>query len=378
MNYLILGSGRMARGLVHFLRRRDPDASIRVVDVVSSRARALARWAGGPVTAGRLDLADRAAVRRALARADVAVSAAHYRFNPMLTAEAALTRTHLVDLGGNNDVVAKQLKLASRVARAGVTVVPDTGLAPGMTNLLALWAIQGMDRVASVRIRVGGVPLKPVPPFDYQLVFATEGLINEYVEDALVLRAGKVRSVPSLTDVETLRFPPPFGRMEAFNTSGGASTLIRTLKGRVKDLDYKTIRYPGHCEKMHALKHLGLMDDRAVRLGGQAVRPRALTGLLLERGLPSQGPDAVLVRVSAEGVRGGRRRKVRINLVDTMDRRTGLTAMMRCTAFPSACIAWMLGRGLIDAPGVHEQESVVPVGRFVREMRGAGLRIRRA
>jgi lysine 6-dehydrogenase len=378
MTYLVLGAGRMARGLVHFLCRRDPEATIRVVDVVTSRARALARRAGGSVSAGRLDLGDRGAVRRALARVDVALSAAHYRFNPMLTAEAARTRTHLVDLGGNNDVVARQLSLGPRVAAAGVTVVPDTGLAPGLTNLLAVWAIQDMERVESVRIRVGGVPLEPVPPFDYQLVFATEGLINEYVEDALVLRAGKVRSVPSLTDVESLRFPAPFGAMEAFNTSGGASTLIRTLGGRVRNLDYKTIRYPGHCERMHALKHLGFMDGRAVRVEGRPVRPRALTGLLLERGLPSEGPDAVLVRVTAEGRRRGRRKRVRINLVDSLDRGTGLTAMMRCTAFPSACIAWMLGRGIIDAPGVHEQESVVPVRRFVREMREAGLRIRRA
>ena len=378
MNYLILGSGRMARGLVHFLRRRDPSASIRVVDVVASRARALARSGGSRVTAGRLDLSDRAAVRRALSRADVAISAAHYRFNVMLTAEAARTHTHLVDLGGNNDVVAGQLELDGRVAAAGVTVVPDTGLAPGMTNLLALWAIRGMERVDEVRIRVGGVPLEPVPPLDYQLVFATEGLINEYVEDALVIRSGRVRTVPSLTDVESLRFPAPFGRMEAFNTSGGASTLIRTLKGRLRNLDYKTIRYPGHCARMHVLKHLGLMDGRAVRVGGADVSPRALTGLLLERALPSSGPDAVLVRVTASGVRRGRRRRVRVGLVDTLDRRTGLTAMMRCTAFPSACIAWMLGRRLIDSPGVHEQESVVPVGRFVREMREAGLAIRRS
>jgi lysine 6-dehydrogenase len=378
MNYLILGSGRMARGLVHFLEHRDPGASIRVVDVVASRARSLARLSGPRVTAGRLDLGDRAAVRGSLERADVAVSAAHYRFNPVLTAEAARTRTHLVDLGGNNDVVARQMQLDARVSRAGVTVVPDTGLAPGMTNLLALWAIQGMERVESVRIRVGGVPLRPEPPFDYQLVFATSGLINEYVEDALVLRGGKVRTVPSLTDVEALRFPPPFGRMEAFNTSGGASTLIRTLKGRVRNLDYKTIRYPGHCQRMHALKHLGLMDARPVRVDGTAVSPRALTGLLLERSLPSTGPDAVLVRVLAQGTRRGRHRRVRINLVDTHDPATGLTAMMRCTAFPSACIAWMLGRGIIDAPGVHEQESVVPVARFVREMRRAGLAIRRS
>lgn len=378
MHYLVLGSGRMARGLVHFLGDRDPGAHVRVVDVVSSRARDLAKRAGGNVSAGRLDLADRDAVRREMKRADVALSAAHYRFNAMLTAEAARSGTHMVDLGGNNDVVAKQIALGPKVARAGVTVVPDTGLAPGMTNLLALWAIEGMESVECVRIRVGGVPLRPEPPFDYQLVFATEGLVNEYVEDALVLRGGRLRSVESLTGIETLRFPPPFGTMEAFNTSGGASTLVRTLKGRVRNLDYKTVRYPGHCVRMHALKHLGFMDGRRVGVEGQAVRPRALTSVLLERSLPSEGPDAVLVRVTAEGRRGGRKRKVRVGLVDTLDRKTGLTAMMRCTAFPSACIAWMLGRGIITRPGVHEQESVVPVKRFVREMRRAGLAIKRS
>jgi lysine 6-dehydrogenase len=120
------------------------------------------------------------------------------------------------------------------------------------------------------------------------------------------------------------------------------------------------------------------MDGAKVKVEGVPVRPRALTGVLLERALPSEGPDAVLVRVTAVGRRSGRSRKVRIGLVDTLDRQTGLTAMMRTTAFPSACIAWMLGRGMIDRPGVHEQESVVPVGRFVREMRRAGLAIKRS
>jgi lysine 6-dehydrogenase len=367
----------MARGLVHFLVRRDPDAEIRAVDLVRANARALVRWAGRG-SAGRLDLGDRAALRAEMRRADVALSAAHYRFNDMLTAQAARTRTHLVDLGGNNDVVTRQLARSRAVARAGVTVVPDTGLAPGMTNILALWAIAGMDRVDCVRIRVGGVPLRPRPPLNYQLVFATEGLINEYVEDALVIRKGRVRSVPSLTDVETLRFGPPFGTMEAFNTSGGASTLIRTLRGRVHDLDYKTIRYPGHCARMHALKSLGMMDSRTLRVGEVRVSPRAVTGALLEKRLPSDGPDAVLVRVTATGLRRRRRRRVRVSLVDRFDRVTGLSAMMRTTAFPSACIAWMLGRGIIARPGVHEQERVVDPARFVREMRRAGLAIRRS
>lgn len=378
MQYLILGAGRMARGLVHFLVERDSSAKIKVVDVSPKRSRDLAkRFRTKRVTAGKLDLEDRKAVRRALKNVDVALSAAHYRFNDMLTDEAARTKTHLVDLGGNNDVVASQLKRNAAVAKKKVTVVPDTGLAPGLTSILAMQAIDGMDRVHRLRIRVGGVPLRPQPPLGYQLVFSTEGLLNEYVEDALVLRGGRKVKVASLTEVEPVRFPPPFGLMEAFHTSGGSSTLVKTLKGRVKELDYKTIRYAGHCVRMNVLKELGYMSNRPVKVGDDKVVPRDLTRKLLESSLPTEGEDAVLVLVTAEGVRDGSNKRVRMQLIDRADGASGLSAMMRCTAFPSACIAWMLAEGIIDKPGVHPQENVVPVKRFITEMRKAGLRIRR-
>ncbi len=377
MSYLVLGAGRMARGLVHYLKTHDQDARVKVVDVSAQRAKDLATWAGGSVMAGRLDLDDRAGVRRAFEDVTVAIGAVHYRYNVMLTEEAARARTHLVDLGGNNGVVARQLALGARVKKAGVTVVPDTGLAPGMASILAMAAIEGMDRVDHLRIRVGGVPLRPLPPLGYQLVFSTEGLINEYVEDAQVLEGGKLVNVPSLTDPEPVRFPPPFGMMEAFHTSGGASTLVHTLRGRVFDLDYRTVRYPGHCERMATLKELGFMDARPVKLGKVTVSPRELTGLLLERGLPDRGEDAVLVLVTADGRSGGRHRRVRIRLVDRFDRATGLFAMMRCTAFPSACIAHMLATGIITDRGVHPQELVVPIEMFIDRMRKAGLAIRK-
>jgi lysine 6-dehydrogenase len=259
-----------------------------------------------------------------------------------------------------------------------VVVIPDTGLAPGLTNILAHWAVEGWDKTSWVRIRVGGVPVHPEPPLGYQLVFSTEGLINEYVEDAQVMRRGRATTTSSLTEVEPVRFPPPFGLMEAFHTSGGASTLVTTLKGRVKDLDYKTIRYPGHCVRMAVLKDLGLFSDKPRKVGDARVRPRALTAKLLEARLPHEGEDAVLVLVRAEKAGGPQRRRVRIQLIDRFDEETGLTAMARCTAFPSACIAWMIGQGVIDVPGVHAQESVVPARKFIAEMRKAGLRIRRA
>ncbi len=394
--YLILGAGRMARGLIHYLASADDGAQFHLVDIRNDSIRALKKSISKPIrsrlTASVMDLAESAKIRGLMSRSDVALSAAHYRFNRTLTRMAIATQCHMVDLGGNVDTVKAQQQLHARARRNRVAVIPDCGLAPGMTNILALWAASRLDRIESIRIRVGGVPVRPSPPLNYMIVFAPEGLINEYIEDALAIRKGRVTRLPSLAEVESLRFPPPFGLMEAFNTSGGSSTLVETLKGSIRHLDYKTIRYPGHCRIMQGLKQLGLFSNRPVRVescrlspslrSGDPLNtvlrlsPREFAGILFENNLPQEGGDAVLVRVIARGTRKGRSSSVAVNLIDKMDRRTGLTAMMRCTAFPAACIAWMLAEGKITGYGVMPQEKAVPAGAFVRAMRRAGLDIR--
>src|SRR5688572_23441264 len=134
-----------------------------------------------------------------------------------------------------------------------------------------------------------------------------------------------------MTEVETLEFPEPFGRMEAFQTSGGTSTLPDTFLGRVKELDYKTIRYPGHCEKFKTMIDLGLCSSDVVAVDGVTVAPRRLLGELLVQNLPHDEPDVVLVRVEFAG--GGKR--LTYDIIDRHDPKTGLSAMMRTTAFPA-------------------------------------------
>lgn len=379
--YLLLGAGRMARGAVAYLGLADPGASVHLVDRDDGNIRrVLGRLPRGlkrsDVSFSILDVADRR-VRGLMRHATAALSGTHYRYNRTLTLAAADARCHMVDLGGNVAMVRSQLKLGARVRRAGVTVIPDCGLAPGMTNILALRAAAGFQRLDRITIRVGGVPLDPVPPLGYMLLFAPEGLFNEYVEDGLAIRGGRVVRTPSLADVEHLRFPEPFGLMEAFSTSGGSSTLVETFRGKVKELNYKTVRYPGHCAVMQGMKQAGLMSREPVAAdGGRPVVPREFAGALFEKHLAFRGGDAALVRVTVEGRRRGRRTRRVVSLVDRMDRRTGLTAMMRCTAFPAACIVKMLADGVITARGVHRQEKVVPAAAFVSAMRAAGLDIK--
>jgi len=263
-------------------------------------------------------------------------------------------------------------------------VVPDCGLAPGMVSILAADGVARLERTDSIRIRVGGLPRKPKPPLNYALVFSANGLINEYVEPCLVLRDGRLTWREPLADVEDLTFPRPFGKLEAFNTSGGSSTLPYTYRGRVKSLDYKTIRYPGHCAKVRLLFDLGLTSVKPVKLDGVSVVPRHLLIQRLEKVLPWEKDDVVLMRVEVEGKglrdtgieRSSGGRTITYELIDYADRRSGLTAMERTTGFSAAIVALMLGRGHVDCAGAFTGENCIPSAAYIGELRRRGLRLR--
>src|SRR5207245_3140252 len=130
-------------------------------------------------------------------------------------------RTNFCDLGGNNDVVAAELALHGQAEKQGVSIIPDCGLAPGMVAVLVAHGAARFEKLEQIHIRVGGLPQNPKPPLDYQLVFSVEGLINEYIEPARIVRNGLIATVESMTEMEEIEFPAPFGKLEAFQTSGG-------------------------------------------------------------------------------------------------------------------------------------------------------------
>jgi lysine 6-dehydrogenase len=254
-----------------------------------------------------------------------------------------------------------------------VNVIPDCGLAPGMVAVLVAHGAQQFEKLDEIHIRVGGLPQNPKPPLDYQLVFSVEGLINEYIEPARVIRDGKIVTVESMTEVESLEFPPPFGTMEAFQTSGGTSTLVDTFRGKVRELDYKTIRYVGHCEKFKTMIDLGLCSSEPLTVDGATVKPRRVLGDLLVRNLPHDEPDYVLVRVSFVG--DGKR--LTYDIIDSYDPDTGLSAMMRTTAFPASIVALMMARGQTTSKGALPQERCIPPGPFMEELAKRNIGVRR-
>jgi len=369
MKIAVIGSGLMGRAAVYDLARAEGVEKVGLYDFDDDLAGEIAQKYGNNVTeAAKIDAGDEDAVTRELKKYDACISAVTYRFNPGLTRAAIATNTHFFDLGGNNDVVAEQFAMSKLAENAGVLAIPDCGLAPGMVSVLAADGVSKLDRIRALKIRVGGLPQNPHPPLNYQMVFSSEGLINEYWEPVVILEKGQPKTVEPMSDIEELEFDG-IGKLEAFYTSGGTSTLPETFRGKIDFLDYKTIRYPGHCAIFRPMLEIGLASRHEVKVDGVMIRPRRVFKKVLEKNLSFNEPDLVLVRVTLEGDKEGKQKKIVYEIIDRQDERTGLTAMMRMTSFPVAIIAWMACSGKITKRGVVPQELAVDPGFFIEQLK---------
>jgi lysine 6-dehydrogenase len=376
MKILVLGAGRMGHGAAFDLVHNSPDvSSVTVADFDLKKAESVASLVGTTrIEARHADASNYEEMVSLFRGHDSTISCVNYWYNELLSRAAIETGSNFCDLGGNNYVVDKQLALDAEAKAAGINIVPDCGLAPGMVSILAMHGAARFDEIEEIHIRVGGLPQNPKPPLDYQLVFSVEGLINEYVEVARVIRDGKVTEVESMTEVESLTFAG-FPPLEAFQTSGGTSTLPDTFLGKIRELDYKTIRYAGHCDKFKTIIDLGLCSSDPLLVDFQEVTPRKVFGELLQKHLPADGPDYVLVRLEFVGKSDGHSKHMRYDIVDKQDERTGLSAMMRTTAFPASIIAQMMARGEVLERGATPQEKAIDPEKFVPELERRDIRI---
>ncbi|PYS45914.1 MAG: saccharopine dehydrogenase [Acidobacteria bacterium] len=379
MKILVLGAGRMGLGAAYDLAHSADVEAVTLADLDIERARAVVETIkSDKLTPAHIDVTNSPQVIELMRGHDAAISCVVYHHNLRLARAAIEARTNFCDLGGNNGVVADELALDEDARRASVNIIPDCGLAPGMVSVLVAHGAARFERLDEIHIRVGGLPQQPKPPLNYQLIFSIEGLINEYVERARVIRKGRIIEVDSLTEVERLEFPQPFGAMEAFQTSGGTSTLPESFLGQVQELDYKTIRYPGHCEQFRLLVDLGLASSEEVEIDGVRATPRKILGEMLMRNLPADEPDAVLIRVEFRGVSEGAERELRYDIIDRFDESTGLSAMMRTTAFPASIIAQMIARGETKQKGAVLQELCIPLDEFVAALAKRNIKIRKS
>ena len=376
MRMLVLGAGQQGSSCAYDLLV-NTDHDVVLADVNVDRVAAfLQPYVGNRLTLVRVDANDRAAVREAMQGVAATMSAFPYYFNLGMAEAAIEAGSHFCDLGGNTEIVLQQKALAERAKAQGVSVIPDCGLAPGMVNILAAHGIRQLDQPRAVRIKVGGLPQNPEPPLNYQIVYSIEGVLDYYTTLSWVLRDGHPQQVTALSEIEELDFPG-VGRLEAFHTAGGLSTMAQEYEGKLETMEYKTLRYPGHAKLMEAIRDLGLLEMEPVEVNGQRVVPRdvfkEIVGPRLRKD-PRTSPDLVALRVEVEGERDGEDVVLRWDLVDRFDAETGITAMMRTTGYSLAITGDFQATGRIE-PGVWTPDEVMPAEAYIEALRQRGIHI---
>lgn len=391
MKVLVLGGGAQGSAAAYDLLQDEGVTEVVIGDMQTEVAPFLRPYladAGGPaggagqagkLRVARVDARDEASVRAAMAGMTSVVCALPYYFNLPMTKLAIEAGANFADLGGNTEIVEAQRKLDADAKAAGVSVIPDCGLAPGMVNILAQAGIDELDSTTSVRMWVGGLPQNPEPPLNYQIVYSMEGVLDYYTTPGLVLREGEPAEVEPLTELESVDFPEPLGTLEAFYTAGGISTLPFRYRGQLRTMEYKTLRYPGHAGIMKAIRDLGLLSDAPVKVGDAEITPRQF---FIDRVTPllrkPEGKDLVALRVEIRGEKDGEARTIRYDVLDYYDASTGITAMMRTTGYSLALTGVMQGRGQIRETGVRTPDETVEPGAYIDGLARRGIQIARS
>lgn len=380
IRYTIFGAGRQGTASAYELIVHGDAYRVTLLDsdeksALSSADRVNQLTGSSIAVGGKIDVQDLEAVEKVLKESDGCISAVPYYHNLELTKTAIKTKTHMTDMGGNEKVVRDQLELNAEAEKAGISIVPDCGMGPGLTGSLAAYGIHLMDKAQDVYIWDGGLPQKPIPPWNYQLTFHINGLTNEYDGEATFIREGRVIKLPTFTECEMVNFPP-LGELEAFVTAGGTSTAIATYEGELRTYQNKTLRYPGHFEQFRAYKLLGLFDQEYVSREGIKIIPRDFFHALLEPKIKADENfrDICLIRVLVKGVKNGRPYEFKAEIVNEYDEKTGFSSMQRLTGWHTAIMLEMAVRGRARK-GSNGLETAVDPIEFMAEIKKRGIRV---
>ena len=369
----VLGAG-LVGGLIARDLAQDPALSVVAVD---SSGDALESLSGIPgVSTMRVDLSDPAGVASAVAAADVVAVAVPGFMGTAVVRAVIRARKPVVDISFSPE---DPLELDDEAKAAGLPVVVDCGVAPGLSNLFVGRSVASLDATDEVLILVGGLPARRVWPYEYRLVFSLTDVIEEYTRPSRYRENGHEVVRPALSEPEYVDLPR-VGTLEAFNTDG-LRTLLHTIGA--PNLKEKTLRFPGHIEKMRMLRDTGFFDQSPIVVGGVEVVPRALTETLLKKAwtLPAGDGEFTVLRVEVAGTKGGRKKRIVWDLYDETDAVSGATSMARTTGFPCAIVARILAERAFTRPGVHPPEILgrdeTLTGRILLELSQRGVSVKR-
>ncbi len=373
MKALVVGCGKVGSEIVRDLAREKTVTSVTAVDANPQNLRLLKPYA--KVKAFRGTLAEKNSLQKLMGEADVVCGALPGRIGFELIKTAVETGRNIVDIS----YTAKDpLRLHRRARANNCTVVPQCGVAPGLSNMCVGDASAKLDRMIKVRIYVGGLPQQPVPPLNYRVVFSLDDVVNEYTRPVHIIQNGTQKTVEPLSGLDQMSFPG-VGKLEYFLTDG-LGTLTASYP-TVEEMQELTLRYPGHASIMNTLRTLGLFNTETIKVNGTTIQPRALTIELLRAGFSAGNPEDILaLRVEVEGTVTGRRFMICYHLLDHYDKRHKVTAMARTTAYACTSVAILLAKGMISEKGVITPEKIAQdpdlFGQIQSRLRAHGVNLR--
>lgn len=373
MKAAVLGSGLMGSVIGWDLAGSKDVDEVVVADIDAARLEALRKRAPGKkLSVEVMDIKDRKRAVSFLKRFDVAASALPHGIVHLSDLAAVEAGAKMVNIAFEDE----QMGLDGEARKSGATLIPGCGVAPGLGGILLTHAFEELGGGDEGHILVGGLPQVPRPPFSYKLVFSIVGLLREYIEEARVVRDGKMIKVMPFASVETYDFPPPIGRLEGFPTDGLAS-LVYTMKG-MKVLDEITLRWPGHAEKMNVLMESGFFSREKVRVGGEDVVPLEVSWAVLGKKLAEGDPkDMTVMRVIAKD----KKESIVYDMVDRYDEGSRVTSMGKTTGYTASIVTQLLGGGKISGKGVIPPEKAVRsemVEELIGELGRRGVEVARS
>lgn len=350
MHVAVLGVGRVGRAIALDLVR-EGEFTVTAVDASEAVLDRIEKTPG--LKRKRADLKNRKELQEAVRSADLVVGAVpgHMGFE---TLKAVLQEgKNVVDISFFEE---DARLLDEEARRAGVTAVVDAGIAPGAGNIVLGYLTTVMDRIDRFECLVGGLPLVRQWPYEYKAVFSPSDVIEEYLRPARFVERGELVVRPALSEPELLDFPG-VGTLEAFNTDGLRS-LLSTM--RIPNMREKTLRYPGHVEKMRILRETGFFSKEPLEVGGVKVRPLDVTSRLLFPlwQLTEGEEDVTVMRLTVEGETAGQRIRRVYDLLDRYDPETRTTSMARTTGYTCTAVVRLVASGRYRRPGVSPPELV--------------------
>lgn len=350
MKIIVLGGG-LVGGVIAKDLAKDGDLEVTVADINGETLQNLQKQA--PVKARQADLSKPGLIKELVSDYDMVVGAVPGFLGLSMARQVIEAGKNLVDISFAPE---DYMELDGLAREKGVTALVDCGVAPGMSNILVSYLAGCLDEAQSAEILVGGLPQVRYWPYEYKIVFSAIDVIEEYTRPVRLVENGRVVEKPALSDLELIDFPG-IGTLEAFNTDGLRS-LIHTMK--IPNMKERTLRFPGHAEKMRMLRETGFFSQEPMEINGAAIRPIDFTAKLLFPmwKLKEGEKDFTVMRVEVKGKKDGKEASLSYNLVDYFDENTGTTSMARCTGFTCAIMARMVARGQFRHPGICPPEYV--------------------